>query len=142
MRVDAYIDLAIFEPLLQIVVDGFIGDLADQGKIRYSDFFLLGAFENCSFDAASASTGVSRPRAGGILLAACPLRDGLRESNVSVYSSTYLGAAGGLTISGLRDQSVNFQICRVLGGFLASVESSAVQSWSSLKSNTVAKGIK
>jgi hypothetical protein len=83
-----YVDLGILEPLLQIVVDGFIGNLADQGKIRYSDFLLLGGFENSSFDSAlagaGASTGVGRPRAGGILLAASSLCDGLCESHISL----------------------------------------------------------
>lgn len=41
-----HVYLAIFESLLQIVVYGLIGDLADQGKIRYTDFLLLGGLED------------------------------------------------------------------------------------------------
>lgn len=40
-----HVYLAILESLLQIVIYGFVGDLADQGKIGNSDFLLLGRFE-------------------------------------------------------------------------------------------------
>jgi hypothetical protein len=40
-----HVDLRILEPLLQIVVDGLIGNFAEQGKIRDSDLLLLRALE-------------------------------------------------------------------------------------------------
>ena len=36
-----YIDLPILEPLLQVVVDGLVGHLADQGKIGDTNLLLL-----------------------------------------------------------------------------------------------------
>lgn len=41
----AYVDLAILEALLQVVIDGLVGNLADQSKIRHSDLLLLGRLE-------------------------------------------------------------------------------------------------
>jgi hypothetical protein len=41
-----HVYLAIFEALLQVVVDGLVGDLADQREIRDANFLLLGALED------------------------------------------------------------------------------------------------
>lgn len=37
----------ILEAFLQILIDSLIGYLADQGKIRNSDFLLFSTFEDC-----------------------------------------------------------------------------------------------
>ena len=36
-----HVDFAILEALLQVVIDGLVGDLANQCKIRDADFLLL-----------------------------------------------------------------------------------------------------
>ncbi len=41
-----HVYLAIFESLLQVLIDSLVGDLADQRKIRYTDFLLLGGLED------------------------------------------------------------------------------------------------
>jgi hypothetical protein len=41
-----YVDFAILEAFLEIVVDGLVGDLADQREIRDTDFLLLGRLED------------------------------------------------------------------------------------------------
>ena len=45
-----YVDFAIFESFLQIIVDGFVRDLADQSEIRYSDLLLLVCVESRFLD--------------------------------------------------------------------------------------------
>jgi len=42
---DVRVYFSILEPLLQVVVYGFVGDLAQQSKIGYTDFLLLGDLE-------------------------------------------------------------------------------------------------
>lgn len=37
----AYVNLPILETLLQVLVDGFIADLADERQVRNSDLLLL-----------------------------------------------------------------------------------------------------
>jgi hypothetical protein len=46
----AYIDLPVLEPLLQIVVDGFIRDLTYQSEIRNSHLLLLRGIESGLLD--------------------------------------------------------------------------------------------
>jgi hypothetical protein len=41
-----HVDFAILKALLQVVVDGLVGDLANQRKIRDADFLLLGRLED------------------------------------------------------------------------------------------------
>jgi hypothetical protein len=41
-----HVYLAIFEALLQVLIDSLIGDLANQGEIRHTDFLLLGGLED------------------------------------------------------------------------------------------------
>lgn len=41
-----YVYFTIFKPLLQIVVDSLVRNLADKREIRNSNLFLLGAFED------------------------------------------------------------------------------------------------
>ena len=44
------IDLAMFKPFLQVIVDGFIGDFAQKREIRNADFLLFGDLECGLFD--------------------------------------------------------------------------------------------
>jgi len=41
-----HVYLAILEPLLQVLVDGLIGDFADQRQVRDTDFLLLGRLKD------------------------------------------------------------------------------------------------
>jgi hypothetical protein len=70
-----HIYFRILEPFLQVLVDGFVGHLADQGKIRDTDFLLLGGLKD-------GLCGKSTPRgllgAAGILLAPRALAHSLR----------------------------------------------------------------
>jgi hypothetical protein len=67
-----HVYLAILESLLQVLVDGFVGDLADQREIRDSDLLLLGRLEDsfrCELGLRLRGSGTS-----GILLAPGALR--------------------------------------------------------------------
>jgi hypothetical protein len=44
---DICVDLGILEPLLQILVDSLVADLADESQVANANFLLLGRFENC-----------------------------------------------------------------------------------------------
>ena len=72
--------LGILESFLQVIVDGFVGDFADEGEIRYSDLLLLrrlvGCFSNLRLRAASAAAGLWLCLSG-IFLAAGSLGDSL-----------------------------------------------------------------
>ena len=80
-----YVDFRILKPLLQIVVDRLIRDLADQGKIRDSHFLLLCTLENSLFDLGLPPSAPARRGLGatGVLLAAGALRNRLEISNVN-----------------------------------------------------------
>lgn len=43
---NAYVDLPMLEPLLQVVIYRFVRDLADECEVGHADFFLLGALED------------------------------------------------------------------------------------------------
>lgn len=65
-----YIDLCIFESLLQIVVDGLVGNFADQRKIRNPDFLLLGRVEGSLPDIGLGTAicrGAASTRVGGFV---------------------------------------------------------------------------
>jgi hypothetical protein len=66
-----HVDLAILKALLEVVVDGLVGDLANQREIRDTDLLLLGRLE----DGLCCELGLLLCRAGGagILLAPCAL---------------------------------------------------------------------
>ncbi len=49
-RRQTHIYFSIFKALLEVIVDCFICNLADQGKIRDADLPLLSAFEDCFFN--------------------------------------------------------------------------------------------
>ena len=63
--VRTYVDLPVLEALLQVLVYGFVRDLAKQSKIRHADLLLLGALE----DSLLREAGLRGPASGGILLA-------------------------------------------------------------------------
>jgi len=73
-----HIDLAILKALLQVVVDGLVGNLANEGKIRDSHLLLLGALESGLPDLglAAAAAGLC---GSGILLSSSALGDGLNH---------------------------------------------------------------
>ena len=73
---DIGVDFGIFESLFQIVVYGFIRDLADQREVRDPDLFLLGAFELGFLDLGLSAAGGDL-RCALVLLAACALCDRL-----------------------------------------------------------------
>lgn len=69
-----HVDFAILEALLQIVVDGLVGNLADQREIRDTDFLLLGRLKDgllCELRLGLPTAGGLGP--SGILLAPCAL---------------------------------------------------------------------
>ncbi len=45
-----HVDFCILKPLLEILVDSFIGDLTDERQVRHAHLFLLGAFKNGLLD--------------------------------------------------------------------------------------------
>lgn len=45
-----YINLIVFEPQFQIVVNGFVGDLAEQGEVRDTNLLFLGALKGGLLD--------------------------------------------------------------------------------------------
>lgn len=70
------IDFAMLESLFQVLVDGFVGDLAEQCQIGYTDFFLLRYLECRLLDLRLSTIDPVRPpsteqrgfpRAGGLL---------------------------------------------------------------------------
>jgi hypothetical protein len=72
--------LCILEAFLQVVVDGLVGDLADEREIRHANFLLLGRLEDGPLDLAfvpTASRRRGRLRPAGVLFAACSLCDSL-----------------------------------------------------------------
>jgi hypothetical protein len=76
-----HVDFAILKPLLQIVVDGLVGDFANQREIRDSNFLLLGRLK----DGLLCELGLLLPRArgGSIFFAPCALRNCLYTLGVS-----------------------------------------------------------
>ncbi len=74
-----YVDFRVLETFLEIVVDCLIGDLADEGKVRNTDFLLLGAFEHRLFNLWLPSTTSTRRtfRLTVVLPPPCPFGDTL-----------------------------------------------------------------
>lgn len=73
---DIGVDFAMLESLFQVLIDGFVGDLAEQCQIGYTDFFLLRYLECRLLDLRLSAIGPVRPpsteqrgfpRAGGLL---------------------------------------------------------------------------
>lgn len=46
----AYVDLVMFKAEFEILIDGLIGDFAEEGKIRDTNLLLLCAFEDGLLD--------------------------------------------------------------------------------------------
>ena len=68
------VNFGILESLFQVVIDGLVGDLADERQIRDPDLLLLGAFELGFFDLRLPPTPTGRRlRRALVLLAACAL---------------------------------------------------------------------
>ena len=80
-----YIDLCIFESLLQVVIDGFVRNLADESEIRDSNFLLLSALENGLPDLGLPPSATCRLSIAGVFLAASALCDCLLKNTISVY---------------------------------------------------------
>ena len=79
-----YVNFRVFEALLEIVVNSFIGDFAQECEVRYSHLFLLGALKDRFLDLGlSPSAGRRVIRIGSIFLAACALGNGLYSYPVS-----------------------------------------------------------
>lgn len=60
-----YINLVMIEPEFQVIVDGFVGDLAEQGEVRNTDLLLLRAFEGGLSDLRLASRLPAIAHVGG-----------------------------------------------------------------------------
>ena len=72
-----HVDLSVLKPLIEVVVDSFIGYFADECEVGYSDFFLLGTLENRLPDLGLSSSSTHPPLAGGFLPPPCTLCDSL-----------------------------------------------------------------
>ena len=79
-----YVDLRVFKPLLQVVIDGFVRDLADEGEIRNSDF-LLSALKNGLPDLGLFPSTTCRLSIARVLLAASAPCDCLLKVAISIY---------------------------------------------------------
>ena len=80
-----YVDLRVFKSLLQVVIDGFVRDLADEGEIRNSNFLLLGALKNGLPDLGLSPSATCRLSIARVLLAASALCDCLLKVAISIY---------------------------------------------------------
>ena len=81
-----YVDFRIFKSLLQVVIDGFVRDLADEGEIRNSNFLLLSALKNGLPDLGLSPSTTCRLSIAIVLLAASALCDCLLKVAISIYS--------------------------------------------------------
>lgn len=104
----SHIYLRILKSLLQVVVDRFVRDLADQCEIRYPHLLLLGGLEDgflCELCLLAAAAGLFR--ATGILLAPGALCYRLYERIPSQHSGPHMKrqSAGNHTITGLKVRS-------------------------------------
>ena len=81
-----YVDLRVFKSLLQVVIDGFVRDLADEGEIGNSNLFLLSALKDGLPDLGlSTPSATCRLSTAGVLLAASALCDCLLKVAISRY---------------------------------------------------------
>jgi hypothetical protein len=88
-----HVYLAILESLLQVVVDGLVGDLADQGQVGDSDFLLLGRLE----DGLCCELGLGGCPCGGLAtngLARCAVGLPLHAAYISLVSWCRAALAG------------------------------------------------
>ena len=82
----AYVDLGIFETLFEVVIDGLIGNLAQQCQIRHAHLLLLGTFKDSFLDLLLSGTVGGRRGGGIVFLTPCALRDSLGGERVSEKS--------------------------------------------------------
>lgn len=102
-----HVYLAIFESLLQVLVDGLIRNLADQGEIRYTDFLLLGGLE----DGLGSELGLGLSAASGLARGAVGFP--LHMEYISMCSS--LEASLHLTMIGARRRAGTCSLSRPVG---------------------------
>lgn len=69
---DVSVDFGILEPLLEIIVDGFIRYFADERKVRYAHLLLLGAFKLGFLDLGLSPAAARGLHSTLVLLAARP----------------------------------------------------------------------
>jgi hypothetical protein len=71
----------MFKAFFQIVVDGLIGNLADEGEVGYAHFFLLGGLEDGAFNGTfpRRSACISGFCAARVFLTARSLGDSLKR---------------------------------------------------------------
>lgn len=141
-----HVDLAILEALLQVVVDGLVGNLADQRQVRDAHFLLLGCLEDslcCELGLlpwASSSAGGRR-----ILLAPSALRyRTLHRSSVSVRHVVVWRAWADCTMAGARPQAPEYTlgwVCACLACRVHCWPRSAVVSARGMGSLGVAEGL-
>ena len=79
----AYIDFCILESFLQVIVDSFVRDLAQECKIRDAHFLLLSALKDGLLDL-GLSASIWSVCAAGIFLTAGTLRDTLKSRQCRV----------------------------------------------------------
>ena len=79
-----YVDLRVFKSLLQVVIDGFVRDLADEGEIRNSNFLLLSALKNGLPDLGPSPSATCRLSIAIVLLASSALCDCLSKVAISI----------------------------------------------------------
>ena len=77
-----YVDFPIFKSFLQVVIDGLIRYFADQREIRYSNLFLLGAFEYSFADLGLTASATGCLGTAGFLLAASAFCHCLRAARL------------------------------------------------------------
>ena len=98
-----YVDLRIFKSLLQVVIDSFIRDLADEGEIRNSNFLLFSALKNGLPDLGLSPSTTCRLSIAIVLLAASALCDCLLKITISIPSCKSVFLKVSHTIVGLWD---------------------------------------
>jgi hypothetical protein len=102
-----HVYLAIFESLLQILVDGLVGDLADQGKIGDTNFLLLGRLE----DGLGCELGLGLGASSGLARGAVGFP--LHVQHVSLHSSLQVSLR--LTMVGARRRAGTCSLSRPVG---------------------------
>jgi len=91
---DVGVDFAMLETFLQVVVDSFVGDFAQEGEIRHADLFLLGDLEGRFLYLRLTAITSARPatakeggfgRTGGLAITAFCLTLEIKSQDVSCF---------------------------------------------------------